>query len=523
MPESLSILSSKGDTRVTLPPDRSALVLSDWLEEAGFPLNTRCGGRGLCKGCRVELIAAETKKTVRSCQLTLENLPASLDAIGIPEPSLRDRTLHGVSAFELRHVDLPGLRPGLGLALDIGTTTVAGALWDFSQGRCLADASVANEQRRHGDNVLARIQFSIDRPDGLSMLRRALLEGTLEPLLGRLAELSGVDLRQVQEVTVAGNPTMLHILAGESLEGFARFPFRPVFLEERMLSTDRVELPLGGDLQLLPAMGPFVGSDITAGALAAGMHSEEAPCLLVDFGTNGELLLKTQDGFLATATAAGPAFEGGHLACGCPAGPGVVSSLARKDSVWEWKLIGSPNGRPRGLSGAAYIDFIALGLEEGWIFPNGRFDRGHPEVRRLPEADPGTAIRVNLSDDLFISEADVAEILQAKAAIAGGVATLLELGGFNASDLRKVFVAGGFGYHLEVRHACRIGLLPPVSLEKISLIGNSSLGGASLLLHQNHRETMACIVRETKIIELNQTETFEDHFTDALTLEEGGF
>lgn len=213
------------------------------------------------------------------------------------------------------------LRPGIGLSLDIGTTTLAGALWDFTTGRCLATASLANAQIRHGDNVLARISFSLEQADGTARLQQALVVDTLTPLITTLCRQAGIAPGAITEANAAGNPTMLHTLAGESLDGLARYPFRPVFLGARRLESKAVGLPLECPLDLLPGLGPFVGADLTAGALASGLITSTVPMLLIDFGTNGEILLQHAGRCLATATAAGPAFEGGRLGCGAPARP----------------------------------------------------------------------------------------------------------------------------------------------------------------------------------------------------------
>jgi len=515
----LTISSSSGGPEELSFPDAGDEALSTWLERHGHPLNTRCGGKGICRGCMVDLETPGGLETVRSCQTTLRNLPPGLRAIHIPDRSLSDATLHGVSTFEIAVDRMPPPREGIGLALDIGTTTVAGALWDYTSGRCLADGAVANAQRRHGDNVLARISFSIDHPDGPALLHKALIGGTLNPLVESLSTKAGIQPGDVTEANAAGNPIMLHTLANQPLDGFAKYPFRPSFLGRRRMAASSHGLAVPCALDLLPGLAPFVGSDIVAGAVASGMTSAEPPVLLIDFGTNGEILLKHASGFLATATAAGPAFEGGRLACGTAAAPGVISSLHRDNGAWGWELVGGPpDKRPTGISGAAFIDFIALGYSEGWINASGRFDRSHPGVMVAGDASPGASVRVGITDGIFVSEADVAEILQAKAAIAGGVSTLLELAGLEPGGLHSVLVAGGFGYHLNPGHAQAIGLLPDLPPERILLIGNSSLGGASLLLHDTHAADMDILLAAANAVELNQTPTFEDHFTDALML-----
>lgn len=492
-------------------------TIADFVEEKGHGLNTRCGGHGLCRGCEVSCDGSET---IRACQTTLEALPEGFLSIEIPQTSLHDHSLHGVSCFDIR-LELPETSrktEGIGLALDIGTTTLAGALWDLSSGQCLADRSLANPQRKFGDNVLSRISYSLENPAGLKKLQRVLVEQGLAKLIGNLCRQADCSEESISETAVAGNPIMLHTLVGASLEGLSRYPFRPEFLDERTVPFAEIGLRSGLSMTLLPALGPFVGADIVAGALASGIVEAETPVLLIDFGTNGEIILKNKGNYLATATAAGPAFEGGRLSCGASASAGIISSIQRHENSWSYELCPGSGDQVKGISGAAYVDFMAIGLEIGLLNPFGRFAPDHPDV--IEQTFDGDVERiVRFTDTVWISEADVAELLQAKAAIGGGVQVLLEIAGLEASDLQTVFVAGGFGYHLNPAHAIKIGLLPELSLDRVETIGNSALGGASLSLLANFSEAIGVLRQRCEIIELNQAASFANHFTDALLLE----
>lgn len=495
-------------------------TLLELLEQNGFPLNTRCGGRGICNGCQVELHAGDEALLLKSCQQKLKDLPPSIDRITIPQNSWRDHSLHGVSAFEIHGKGtLATGKSGFGIALDIGTTTVAGALWNLENGHCMAHSSMANSQARFGDNVLSRISYALDNPGGEKDLQEVLIRKCVNPLISKLCSISGLGNGEITTSCVSGNPVMLHTFAGERLDGFSAYPFKPVFLGERVANGGNSGIQLQCDIRLLPGLGPFVGSDIVAGALASGVLEREGPVLLIDFGTNGEILLKHNSGYMATATAAGPAFEGGRLNCGSVARAGAISSLSRNSGQWEWQLSGTKSGVPGGISGAAYVDFMAIGKKTGLLDMFGRIDRAHPDAsERINDEDSDWC--VSLNDDVYISESDVAELLQAKAAIQGGVATLLELADITASDLKSVIVAGGFGYHLNPGNAVSTGLLPNVPVERIEMVGNASLGGASLLLSPSSNGALGELLDNCKVIELNQAESFEDHFTDALILEE---
>ena len=484
---------------VTGRPPEADENLADWLEDLGILLNTRCGKRGLCQGCRVK---TDNGESIAACQNKASAYAGQ--TLHLPPSSLRDATLTGVTAFELDDaVHGPFALPdGPGLALDIGTTTLAGALWTGEPPRCAALTTRANPQIRFGDNVVSRVQAAMDH--GVEDLQKALCNDGLKPLIHTLLEQGGLEASDIQSVTVAGNPVMLHTLAGDPLAGFAAYPFHPAFLKERVLPGEEVGLTCR--MRLLPAPGPFVGSDVLGGALANGFFDRDGIRLLIDFGTNGEILLRDGQGRTwCTATAAGPAFEGGRLRCGAAAGPGVIGRLAREETdTWELPESGMPW---RALAGAAYVDFMALGRQQGWLDAMGRFTSTGQEKGKI-------------TADVEVTETDLAELVLAKAAIQAGWTTLLECAGVAAEDLDAVVIAGGFGYHLNPEHARIIGLLPDIDSTKIQLVGNASLAGASLaLLQPNGSRSWREHCEDMEVVELNQTDSFEDHYLDAMTVE----
>ena len=505
---------------VTLDRGQRASLAGN-LESQGIRLNMRCGGRGLCNGCRVEYQSSGSCHAIKACQQDMASLPGSINCIRIPENSWRDHSLHGVSVFEVHgdHAfDRLG-KSGFGIALDIGTTTLAGALWDFATGACLSHLSLPNPQSRFGDNVLSRINFAIENENGAAALQTILVRDGLLPLVRQLCQSASTRQRDVTCATVSGNPTMLHTLLGEDLSGFSKYPFKPVFLDERCVNSRDLGFFNAFEMQILPSLGPFVGADIVAGAIASGMLDGPSTLLLIDFGTNGEILLKKGQHYLATATAAGPAFEGGRLNCGAIARSGVISSLKWIDQQWKCKLMGGQDGRALGLSGAAYVDFLADGCANGLLDNFGRFNRSFPGVYERRHGEDRDW-RIDLADSIFITESDVAELLQAKAAIGGGILTLMDHAGVSATDLERVIVAGGFGYHLDPQHAIETGLLPKVDANRVQMVGNGSLGGASLLLNFRADEHIRGLLSACEVIELNQMEKFEDYFTDCLMLQE---
>ncbi|MCC5841167.1 MAG: DUF4445 domain-containing protein [Opitutales bacterium] len=515
----MKLFLPEGRSVVLQEPKDSRESLAEWLGASGFGLNTRCGGRGLCRGCQVQRLRGnEPPELVKACQVR------AFEAAGevrIPRQSLADESLSGVSAFDLRRPrDVPRLRAeGVGLAIDIGTTTLAAALWDLSTDRSLGTATRANPQRRFGDDVLSRISFSLEQPDGRVRLQHSLVRDGLRPLIAEVLQAADLPVEALSAIVAAGNPTMLQTLTGDALDGLARYPFRLAWSGERTIPATEVGLNLPVTLRLLPALGPFVGSDIVAGAFASGLPGESRSTLLMDFGTNGEMLLLHQGRALATAVAAGPAFEGGRLRCGTTARPDAVSAIELADM--EWRCLdgrGEPTAEARGLSGAAYIDFLALGVEAGLLNAFGRMDRTHPLWHKFGEIDDDEAV-LRLGRNLVISEADIAELLQAKAAFGAGIRVLLAEAGLVPRDLERVLIAGGFGYHLSPAHARAVGLLPDLPLERFEIIGNASLAGASLSLQFDLAQHMESLRRACRVIELNQIPAFSACYADALLLE----
>lgn len=505
----LQVEPQDGDTR-----------LSAWLERRGIPLNTRCGQTGLCKGCVVEIETSDHFKEQRSCQIHVAELPVDLVCLRVPANSWRDRSLRGVSTFEIhtgQHSEVR--RSGYGIAFDIGTTTVAAALWDLAEAKCLGATAQANAQTRYGDNVLTRINHASASSAGSVELQRALIEDSLAPLMEELCSKADLSPEAITEATATGNTVMLHTLAGASLDGFRKYPFRPIFTQAQTIAAKDLGFASDFPIRCPPSPGAFVGSDITAGAWAAGLLERGGPALLIDFGTNGEIVLQHGNGYLATATAAGPAFEGGRLRCGAIAGENVISSFKWADDAWSWLCSdGTQRPRPKGISGAAYVDFIAHSRSRGLLDSMGRFAAKTADVKTRAESGE-TQRYIEVAPQLTVSERDIAEIIQAKAAIVGGIMTLLEMARLNSADLTKIYIAGGFGYHLDLASATAVGLIPAVPLEHIEVIGNASLGGASLYLQSAEGTILKSFLDACQVIELNQCETFEEHFIDGMPLE----
>lgn len=531
-----------GDVRTISFRDQNQ-TMADALAGAGVPLNTRCGNRGLCRGCEVELVAGailvEGKPlpapvVIKACR----SQPQDGVLIRVPARSRLEHKPQVGETFEVAvpfaHQPLFPPTPGVrdtGFAVDIGTTTVVVLLVDLVTGEVLSRAGGFNEQIRFGDNVVTRIEAA-QKLENRSAMQRAIVAETIHPLLLRACERAGRSPERIVGGTIAGNTTMLHLLAGEDPTSLGVAPFTPQFITGMQVAAGNIGLAFQGisastPIQLLPGITAYVGADITAGIFSTGMAFDPEPSLLVDIGTNGEVVLQSNGRLSGCATAAGPAFEGGGLSCGTRARAGAVSALNLRLNPFDLRtevIGGMPPEQANGICGSAYIDFLATARESGLVGVNGRFDtkawNSLPERNRSTEEN-ARAVQITFGSGagLSISEVDVALLLQAKAAIGAGIESLLDEAGIRAGELRHVYLAGGFGMHLNVEHAIRIGLLPGIRREQVRVVGNTALAGAMVaLLDRTTLDEMENLRSQVEVVELNLTKDFEDRYTEHLML-----
>lgn len=542
----LTVTTAKGTESINVDYlTAEARNLAELLGHKGFSLNTRCGQRGQCNGCEVQLIEgklsagreiiyAPSKAQACLCQVPQEDV-----RLAIPERSLLVHRPEIADQFRINvpfaHDPLEPVADGKdrAIAVDIGTTTVAIALVDLATGEVLARASNFNQQIHDGDDVLTRIQLCLNQKEKISSLQHAVVKKTLGPLIEEVCEQTATDPARLAGMGVAANTTMLHLLAGVDPSPIGTAPFTPVFLGHRILRSKDIGLTGKGwedfPIHLLPGIAAYIGADLSAGLFTTGMIYDDGPSLLVDVGTNGEIIYKHGERIMACATAAGPAFEGAGLLCGSRGVDGAVSTIRLERDpfrVQTTQIGDGPRRKAIGICGSGYIDLLAEARRCGLLMESGRFDPGvWPEVpaphAQADEYGKILDLRAKESDNpLPVSEADVARLLQAKAAIAAGILTLLEKDGVEPQEVRRIYLAGGFGMHLNLDNAVTCGLLPDLPVERIEVVGNTSLGGAYLtLLDRNALTEMSAMHGRIEVIELNLEDTFEDHYIDQLSLE----
>ncbi len=379
--------------------------------------------------------------------------------------------------------DAPG-RINLGLAVDLGTTTVVMYLLDLSAGCRIDTLSAPNRQAAYGIDVISRISHCQMNEKGLAELQDLVVcqLGSMALELLRRHDFAPEDARILG---VSGNTTMLHLLTGVDPLGIAHVPFSPVFCSELLLSGSDdpfADLLPGSATLLLPGISAYVGADIVSGILATGMDRSSEINLLVDIGTNGEIVAGSEQEFVCCAAAAGSAFEGYHISCGCRAVEGAVSAVFLENGDLRYATISDQS--PVGLCGSGIVDTVALLVQTGLVDKTGRLMKASELGSEIPDFlrvrlrgdDKNRAFYV--AENISISQKDIRQVQMAKAAIAYGIETAVTRRGVSLEDLERVYLAGGFGNYIDPRSAVAIGLLPPGLESRTISVKNASGSGA---------------------------------------------
>ena len=373
----------------------------------------------------------------------------------------------------------------VGCAIDIGTTTVTMVLTDLTTGKLLAKGSSGNGQIRYGADVINRI-IEQGRTGGKKKLQDAIVKETLNPIIANLCKAASINARSILRLCVAANTTMNHLFVGVDAESVRMEPYIPSFFAWEGLLAGDLKLPANplAPIIIAPNIGSYVGGDITAGTLAAGLWDRDEMSLFIDLGTNGELVFGNRDFMMSCACSAGPAFEGGDISCGMRATVGAIEACEIDKETMEPKLtiVGDPGQKPVGICGSGIIDIISELFRCSIINARGLFDREGERVKRdahgMGRYVLATAEESETGREVAINEVDIDNFIRAKGAIFSAIETLLNSVDMTPECIDKVYVAGGIGSGINMRNSVNIGMLPDVELEKYHYIGNSSLTGS---------------------------------------------
>jgi len=404
--------------------------------------------------------------------------------------------------------------------VDAGTSTVVVHLVKVGDMTTVDAQACFNSQATFGREVTARIMAA--EKHGAGTLQRILVDD-INRLISSLAAANDISLRNITAVACAGNTTMIHFLLGLPPENIRRRPYIAVTSQAPPFRAAEVGLKINprGLLYTVPGIGAWVGGDLTAGILATGLHEFDGTGMLVDFGTNGEIIVGNRDWLMACSASAGPALEGAGVECGMIAQHGAIESVAVKDQGVALSVIGG--GKPDGICGSGIIDAIACLLRMGIIDRSGKFvESDHPRVDRTADAPRYVLARADESlrgKDVFIAEDDIQNVITAKAAIFAAARIMLKRLDLQFSDINRLFIAGGFGSYIDLNNAIAIGLLPDLPLSDIVYVGNTSIWGAKLAaFSEEARMALREIATRTTYYDLMGSSDYVEQFQQAMFL-----
>lgn len=505
-------------------------------------------------GAPVELLPAVSKHFVELDKPSQEDarsdverlraaiLPETFDPVGIRILRLLPDLLrrHGFRGTAvIVDGELVDFEPGdtstlcYGVAVDIGTTTLVGTLVNLTTGLDMGVQARINPQTSYGDDVISRIRKCREDAKGLSQLQRVII-GAINEIVDELVLKASIDRVHIYEIVMAGNTTMQQIVCGIDPSALGELPFVPVFTDAPNLDASDLSLDINpcGKVYVFPQIGGFVGGDTVAGIVASRLDRESDTVLLVDIGTNGEIVLAHNGKLTATSVAAGPAFEGARISCGMRATSGAIEKVVM-DGDLRINVIG--NTRPAGLCGSGLIDAVSELLRTGLLDCTGRLRT--PE--EVPVGLPTALLKRIIAQDghvdfllagktetvsgqpLLLTQRDVRELQLATAAISAGISILLEMEGLKPGDLSRILLAGAFGNFIRRNHARRIGLLPPIPCDRIRFIGNaSSLGAKRALLSVAEKKSATVIAQTVRHLDLSLSPDFQLAFSSAMLFPE---
>ena len=412
-------------------------------------------------------------------------------------------------------------RASYAFAFDIGTTTVAGQLIDLNTKEILGTRIAFNKQAVYGSDVITRIIYASE-PFGLEKLNTAVVDNMNEIILD-LAARSGVNLGDIYAIVCAGNMTMMHLLLKIDPSNIRKAPYVPTTSVFPTIHPPeiRVEANAKGIMSFLPGVSTYVGGDTVAGVLACGLSEWDGLSVLVDIGTNGEIVIGNKDWMMAAAASAGPAFEGSGLSCGMKAVNGAIQKVSiSNDLNAAYSTIGSD--KPRGICGSGYIDILCQMLKRGIISKDGKINTGlnSPRIREagtIKEFVIASKKEAAGSHDIVINEDDIENLKRSKGAIYSAIIALLNKVDMRISDVTKIYIAGGFGNYLNIENAIFIGLLPDTDRSVYEFIGNSSLAGARMaLLSREALEKTNAIYKNITYLDLSSEPNYMDEYIASL-------
>ena len=412
-----------------------------------------------------------------------------------------------------------------GIAIDIGTTTIACYLINMINGETVDIVSHVNNQKKYGADVISRINYTIEDTTGIEVLKHTIIN-QINEMVEVLCSKNSISQTSIYNMTIAGNTVMIQMLLGISCKNISMAPYIPVFTQNMDFNGDELGIHIGGVVSILPGISGYVGSDITAGILASGMIESEKYSILLDLGTNGEIALGNKNGIIACSTAAGPAFEGANIKYGIGGIQGAISKIQLVpplpgDNIY--RTIGDK--LPIGICGSGVLDAVSELLKYGVIDETGKM-LNQNEIENVDLSNRIVVIdkmkqflieKSTNNNSIYFTQKDVREVQLAKAAVSAGIKILISEKGISYNEIEKIYVAGGFGNFMDINSTINIGMLPKQLKHKVKSIGNSAGSGSIMyLLSKDQRKKATQIKKSTTYIELSNKADFQEYFVDSM-------
>lgn len=415
---------------------------------------------------------------------------------------------------------LKDARQSLGLAIDLGTTSIVVYVVDMKTGEVLSASSGHNRQAACGDDVINRIVAS--EKDGVKKLKKMALS-TINNLSQRALDSISLEHSQVENIVVSGNTTMIHLLLGIEAKYIRREPYIPTVSEFPIIKAGEIGLKAAyyAGVFVMPGPASYVGGDIVSGVLYTGFYLSDKMTLFIDIGTNGEIVLGNDEFLLTAACSAGPAFEGGGIRWGMRAEDGAIEKISLDPETFEPEYAVIDETKPRGICGSGMIDLLSEMLLKKVIGQDGRFliDEHHPRMTVFRDEKAFIleyADKVDSDEDIIFTESDIKSLILSKAAVYAGFSILVKQAGMDFSAIDQMIITGGFGQFLDIEKAITMGLLPDMERNKFKYMGNSSIAGAYMaLLSNSHRQQAISISNAMTYLDFSSSNSFMDEFTRA--------
>jgi uncharacterized 2Fe-2S/4Fe-4S cluster protein (DUF4445 family) len=527
MPESFHIDFEPLGRRGEAHPGQTLLEAA---QSAGVGLASICGGVGTCEECRVRLASGKLTPTTlveesvlsktdlsSGLRLACQAEPLSDVKLDIPPESLTAAQRLQLDGEEVHVESHPAVRTqgAYGLAVDIGTTKLAAYLVNLETGETVARAGAMNPQISFGEDVISRIAYAGREPDGAKKLQSVLI-GTLNDLLSGMCASAHISTASVLDAVLVGNTAMHHLFTGLPVEQLGHAPFTPALNGSLSLQAAELGLNLGfgAKAYLPPVIAGYVGADHLAMLLATRAWKSPHNTIALDIGTNTEIALISHSKITCCSCASGPAFEGAHIHEGMRAAPGAIERARWSEGKIIWQAI--LEQPPVGICGSGILDVVAALLDGGLVKPTGALKTGTDLGYVLvPAAQTG------LGRDLVVTRKDVHEIQLAKSAIRAGLEILLQEAGLTYANLDEFIVAGAFGTYLDLRSAVRIGMFPPLPLEKFHQVGNAAgVGAKQMLISVKQRRQAERLATRIDYVELTTRPSFISLFMEHLSFKD---